>query len=38
MRTHRREIGRSITEKGELDEDLKRGLNEAIEEFKKIFK
>jgi F-type H+-transporting ATPase subunit alpha len=38
MKTHRREIGRSIAERKELDDNIKSQLNGAIEEFKKIFK
>lgn len=37
MDTHHRDIGKAIAEQKELNDDIKKRLNEAIEEFKKVF-
>ncbi|MCM0647554.1 F0F1 ATP synthase subunit alpha [Clostridium swellfunianum] len=37
MSTHHAEIGKAILEKKEMTEDIKKGLSEAIKEFKKVF-
>ncbi|MDF2883638.1 MAG: atpA [Clostridiaceae bacterium] len=37
MDTHHREIGEEIISTGELKDDIKLKLNEAIDEFKKVF-
>lgn len=38
MDTHHRDIGKAIVEKGTLDDEIKKSLNAAIEDFKKVFK